>query len=258
MRVLLSLILVTMLGACSGSSGGATKPKDMILASPRPDVVTSIIKPDVAEPTITPDPLITPITLGQINANAASFSDLISDISARSDLTELAPLDTVAVVRANGAATFEGAFYVFIDAARFDGFVGQCTLKVGFEDPNAPSVNGGASGFVFVDGPELAAVLETGDFIALPDDTPVFAATGDVTFSNGELANTAGVATAEFSIAGELASETGPDQTEQITIEGGMVVLFDGNRAFGVGGSILDPDFDLERPEAFFFGVAND
>ncbi|MFT5272158.1 MAG: hypothetical protein ACI85V_002177, partial [bacterium] len=56
-------------------------------------------------------------------------------------------------------------------------------------------MSGGASGFVFVDGPELAAALETGDFIALPDDTPVFAATGDVTFSNGELANTAGVAT---------------------------------------------------------------
>lgn len=258
MRVLLSLLLVTKLAACGGVSGGAANPTDMIAATPTPDVAARTITSDVAAPTFTSDPSVTPITLGQINANAASFSDLISDISARNDLTELAPLDTIADVRANGAATFKGAFYVFTDAARLDGFVGLSTLEVGFENPNAPSVSGGASGFVFVDGPELAAALETGDFIALPDDTPVFATTGDVTFSNGELTNTAGVATAAFLIAGELTSDIGADEIQQVTIGGGMAVLFDGDNAFGVGGSISDPDFDLERPEAFFFGVAND
>ena len=119
MRVLLSLLLVTTLEACGGVSGGAANPTDMIPATPTHDVAARTITSDVAAPTITPDvatpaftsdPSVTPITLGQINANAASFSDLISDISARNDPTELAPLDTVADVRANGAATFKGAF----------------------------------------------------------------------------------------------------------------------------------------------------
>jgi hypothetical protein len=243
MRFVFSLAAASIVAACGGSSGT--------------DVVQN---PNLTDMTPTPmAPVIpsTPITLTQINANAAGFASLLTDVGAREDLTELAPLDTVATLQASGNATFEGAFYVFSNAARVDGFVGNGVVSIGFDDPTSPTVLGGADGFIYVDGPELAAVIETEDFVALPGDTPVYEATGNITFANGELANTAGVAAAGFEIAGSLRADTGAG-IEEIDVVGAMAVLFDGDQAFGIGGDTSDPAFDLSMPDAFFFGTSDD
>jgi hypothetical protein len=209
---------------------------------------------DIATPI--PEISATPITLAQINSNGSDFAAFLTDIDARADLSEIPPLDSVADLQAQGSAIFEGAFYVYANAARVDGFVGNAALAVGFEDASNPTVTGGADGFVYVDGPELAEVIETDDFTALPNDTPTYVATGDIAFSNGELTNTVGVATAGFEIAGTLAADIGDGVSQTIDVTGAMGVLFDGNQAFGVGGDTDNSAFDLNTPEAFFFGTA--
>ena len=185
------------------------------------------------------------------------FIDLLNDIDADVDDTELAPTDTVADLQARGDATYEGALFVFNDAARVDGFVGNSVIAVGFDDPNTPTVTGAANGFIYVDGPELGSAVEIAGFLAIPDDTPTYAATGEIAFSSGELANTEGVAVATLNIAGTLTAQIGTSN-ESVTLDGGIAVLFDDGQAFGVGGNDNDPDFDLTDPEVFFFGSSAD
>ncbi len=242
------LLAATALLGCGGG-GGSSRATEVLDA-----------KPVVPEPTpAIPLPTIpsTSITLSQINANASGFAAFLNDIDAGEDLNEIPQLDSVATLQAAGNATYEGAFYVFNNAARVDGFVGNAAISIGFSDPRNPSVLGGADGFIYVDGPELADVVGSTDITALPSDTPIFAANGNVTFSNGELANTAGVAAAAFNMAGNLSADTGGGAMQSVDVGGAMAVLFDGDRAFGAGGDTSDSTFKLEQPEAFFFGVAD-
>ncbi|MBB5722044.1 hypothetical protein FHS72_001668 [Loktanella ponticola] len=242
-----SSLMVWLLAATAsfGCGGGGSSSATEVLDA----------KPVIPDPT----PVIpsTSITLSQINANASGFAAFLNDIDAGEDLSEIPQLDSVATLQARGNATYEGAFYVFSNSARVDGFVGNAAISIGFSDPRNPSVVGGADGFIYVDGPELADIVGSNDISALPNDTPIFAVNGNVTFSNGELANTAGVATAAFNMAGNLSANTGGGITQSVDVGGAMAVLFDGDRAFGAGGDTSDSAFQLEHPEAFFFGVAD-
>lgn len=245
-------VLALGLAGCGGSGGQGDVVTD-VPSSQTPTPTAPVQDQPDAPPPVVPT---TRITLGQINTNAAEFAELLSDLDARGDLTELAPLDTVADLQARGNASYAGAFYVYTNAARVDGFVGNGVVNVGFADSNAPTVTGGAGGFVYVDGPELASVIESDTFEVLSGDTPVYDADGTINFANGQLANTSGVATAGFEIAGRLTADVGgTDQSLDVT--GAMAVLFDGRQAFGVGGDTDDPNFDLSMPEAFFYGIAD-
>lgn len=236
--------------------GGSGNPAEVEATVPVPEQPTPTPTPDVPLPPTPPVVSASPITLAQVNANAAGFAALLTDLNGRDDPTELAPLDTVADLQARGSASYDGALYIYGNASRVDGFVGNSVIDVGFADPNSPTVTGSADGFIYVDGPELAAVIESETFDALPDDTPTFVADGGIRFTNGELANTSGVATAGFEIAGRLTADV-DGTTQTADVDGALVVLFDGNTAFGVGGNTDDPDFDLNAPEAFFFGTAD-
>jgi len=272
-------LAASVLSACGG--GGGSNAPAIIDPSPTiPDPDPAPVDPTPVEPTPvdptpveptpvdptpvdpTPvDPLPTipsmSITLSQINTNASDFSAFINDLDESDPMTDLIPFDSIADLRAGGNATYDGAFYVYNSAARVDGYVGNAALAIGFADPNRPSVTGGADGFIYVDGPELAEVVESNDFSALPSGTPIFAADGAVVFSNGELTNTEGVATAAFYITGKLSADTGGGTSQSVNVAGAMAVLFDDDAAFGVGGNIDSSGFDLNSPEAFFYGTAN-
>lgn len=253
--VFLSYGLIAVLLA--GCGGGASNTAEVMTSVPTPNQPATPT-PDTQTPAVTPPAVSdTSITLSQVNTNAAGFAALLTDIGARENLSELAPLDSVSDLQARGGATYDGVFYVYGNASRVDGFVGNSVIEIGFDDPSNPSVAGGADGFIYVDGPELAAVVETDSFVPIASDTPTFDAEGSITFTNGELANTSGVAAAGFEIAGTLSADTGGGTTQTVDVIGAMAVLFDGDQAFGVGGDISDPSFDLSTPEVFFFGNAD-